>query len=237
MSASIEMDQREFFDNFEPVVVPKLLKRTYIDYIYLTELRDTDFDLKSLTMINFREKESDGLPPVRLKLDRPYFVLFTKQDPESQRYLKMWLKIAESIKSEFCEMSFCNLEFERGISEKFNLLAQRRFISHPFYWARYQTMPFILVYRDGWPQGFYNGGFFFQDLINFAATEVPDPTRDLERFQKSRPSYLTALRKREMELMNELDDERQREETVEKKEKLKSMVTSEQSIAHAVGFD
>lgn len=235
--SSMTMDQKEFFDTFEPDVAPKLLKRTYIDYIYLRELKDSDFDLDSLTFINFRETEKPGLGPVRLKNDFPHFVLFVKQDPESQRFLRMWLKITESIKNEYCQMCYCNLDFEREIGKKFVQLSQRKYVSHPFYWARYMSVPFAIVYRDGWPQGFYNGGFFFQDIINFATTVVPDPTTEVDHFQKKRPEYLNALRRREMELMNDLEDERQREDEIMEKKKLSEINTREQVIAHAVGFD
>ena len=235
--ATEEMDQKEFFESFEPDVKPKLLKRTYVDYIYLRELKDSDFDLGSLTFINFRESEKPGIGPVRLNIERPHFVLFVKQDPESQRFLRMWLRITEGIKNEYCQMCYCNLDFEREIGKKFVELSQRKYISHPFYWARYVSVPFALVYRDGWPQGFYNGGFFFQDLINFAMTVVPDSTVEVDRFQKNRPAYMDALRRRELELMNELEDERQKEDEVKEKVKLREMDTREQIIAHAVGFD
>lgn len=221
------IEGQDFFDTYDVKVTPKLLTRTYIDYPYLTELKDYDFETRSLTMINlspeFREK--------------PQFVLFIDQEPESQRYLKMWLKVAEQTKSENCDMAFCNLRFEKEIASSFKELGRISNISHPFYWARYQGMPFAIAYRDGWPQGFFNGGFYFPEIVIFASQEIPDPTVELDKFQKIRPGIMNSIRKREMELMEELDRERMMENAVIDKEKLEALNTRSQVIAHAVGFD
>ncbi len=221
------MEGQDFFDTYDVKVTPKLLTRTYIDYPYLTELRDSDFETKSLTMINLSAEFSE----------KPQFVLFIDQEPESQRYLKMWLKVAEQTKSENCDMAFCNLRFEKGVEKSFKELGKIYNISHPFYWARYQAMPFAIAYRDGWPQGFFNGGFYFPEIVTFASQKIPDPTVDLDKFQKIRPGIMSSLRKREMELMEELDRERMMENAVIDKEKLESLDTRSQVVAHAVGFD
>ena len=221
------MDKQDFFDTYDIKVTPKLLTRTYIDYPFLTELRDADFKTNSLTKINLSAEFKE----------KPHFVLFIDQEPESQRYLKMWLKVAEQTKSENCDMAFCNLRFEKEVDKSFKELGKITNISHPFYWARYQGMPFAIGYRDGWPQGFFNGGFYFPEIVTFADQKIPDPTMELDKFQKIRPGIMNSLRKREMELMEELDRERMLENAVIDKEKLGHINTRDQVIAHAVGFD
>jgi hypothetical protein len=223
------LDRKEFFDTYTPDVIPLLKSRTYIDYPYLTELEDAEFDIESATMINLSEEMS--------KREHPFFILFIKQDPESQRYLKIWLTIAEMVKNEHCDMAFCNLQFEKKVNQNFKKLGERKFFSHPFFWARYQRAPFALVYRDGWPQGFYNGGFFPQDLLAFITDRVNNPAASFDKNQKIRPDLISSLRKREMELMNELDDTREREDEYDEKMKLKEMDPREQIIAHAVKFE
>lgn len=240
----VQMDRSEFFESYEPVVAPKLKKRTYIDYIYLQELGDSDFDVDKPTMINLITaipysgmEKMEGSP---LQSDRPYFILFVDQSPESQKYLQMWLKMAETVKNEYCVMAYVNLTFQKKIDQNFKTLSRKSMSSHPFYWARYQPSgeaPYALVYRDGWPQGFYNGGFFFQDMLSFIVSVVSDPSAEVDKFQKIRPSYLTSLRKREMELMASLESEREEEKQAMEREKLREFDPREQVIAHAVGFD
>jgi hypothetical protein len=221
------ISSNEFFDTYVADIKPKLLNRTYIDYPYLIELRDEDFKTDSDTKINLNIKN----------IEKPYFVLFIDQTPESQRYLKMWLKMAEEIKNEYCILSFCNLTFEKKIDKNFKELSRISNIAHPFYWARYQRLPFALVYRDGWPVGFYNGGFDFQLIISFCITVVPDFTKEVEKFQKSKPGQISSLKKREMELLKVLEDERTFQDTIVNKKKLENLDTRTQVIAHAVGFD
>lgn len=238
----VQMNRDEFFESYEPVALPKLKKRTYVDYPYLSELVDADFETSKNTLISLECATpcESGKEMGRLQIDRPYFILFIDQFPESQRNLKLWLKMAETVKNQYCVMAFVNLDFQEKLDKNFKLLSQRRFFSHPFFWARWQTagqMPFALVYRDGWPQGYYNGGFFYQDLLNFIVTTVADPSSDLDKFQKIRPNLMTSLRKKEMELMDDLDKEREKEEQLTERRKLETIDTRNQVIAHAVGFD
>lgn len=243
----VQMDRSEFFESYEPVVAPKLKKRTYIDYLYLQELSDSDFDVDTSTMINlitaipYNEGVGKGgrekMEGSQLQGDRPYFILFVDQSPESQKYLQMWLKMAETVKNEYCVMAYVNLTFQKKLDRNFKTLSRKSMSSHPFYWARYQATPYALVYRDGWPQGFYNGGFFFQDMLNFIVTVVSDPSAEVDKFQKIRPSYLTSLRKKEMELMADLESEREQEKQATERQKLREFDPREQAIAHAVGFD
>jgi len=224
-----ELTNEEFFDIYSPEIKPKLLSRTYIEYPYLIELTDKDFQTDSNVMIN--------LNPDSRELDKPHFILFVDQSPESQRYLKLWLKMGEEIKNEYCVLSFCNLTFEKRIDNNFKILSKKTNISHPFYWARYQRVPFALVYRDEWPVGFYNGGFDFRMVISFCITVVPDLTIGVEKFQKAKPGQISSLRKKEMELLQSLDDERELENRIIDKERLQEIDTRNQVIAHAVGFD
>jgi len=245
----VQMDRSEFFEAYEPVVAPKLKNRTYIDYMYLQELNDHDFDvdmpslISLITAMPFYKGIGKGgrerLEGTSIQTDRPYFILFIDQKPESKRYLQMWLKMAETVKNEYCTMAYVNLTFQPNIDKNFKTLSRKSMSSHPFYWARYQSSdaPYALVYRDGWPQGFYNGGFFFQDMLNFIVTVVADPSASIDKFQKVRPSYVNSLRKREMELMEDLEKEREEEEQSMEKEKLQEINPRDQIIAHAVGFN
>jgi len=149
----------------------------------------------------------------------------------------MWLKLAETVKNEHTHISFCNLQFEKKVGENFKKLRDKKNFSHPFHWARYQRVPFAIVYRDGWPQGFYNGGFFLQDLLTFVIDKVSNPYETFEKVQKIRPDLISSLRKREIELLDELDQEREEEDELMERKQLRETNTREQVIAHAVDFD
>ena len=54
------------------------------------------------------------------------------------------------------------------VIERFKTLTDE---DNPYYWAKYSHLPFILTYRSGYPQAFYNGSvdsksleFFFENL-------------------------------------------------------------------------
>lgn len=221
-----EIPRDEFHDTYEPIIKPEIYTRTIYKYPYLTELRDKNFETKSLTRINLSREYRE----------RPMFVLFVDEDPKSQVYVKIWLKISEEIKDQYCDMAYCNLTFEEKVKDGFKELSKINNISHPFYWARFRRTPFALVYRDGWPQGFYNGLFYYQELITFSTQVVPDLTREIEKFQKDIPGFQTSMRKKELELLNELDRLQQQEDTVIDKEKLRKINTRDQQISHAVLF-
>ena len=225
------LTSEEFYDTYIPDIKPRLLSRTYIEYPYLTEMKDEDFETKTRTLINLNPEV------LTYAEEKPYFVLFIDQTPDSQRYLRMWLKLAEEIKNEYCILAFCNLTFEKRTEKSFKELSKITNISHPFYWARYQRIPFALVYRNGWPVGFYNGGFDFGLIVNYCITTIPDPTVELEKYQKARPGQISSLRKREMELLESLDEERELENRAIDQKRLSELDTRTQVISHAVGFD
>jgi hypothetical protein len=62
------------------------------------------------------------------------------------------------------------LDLDRKIKHRFEELDDE---DSPYYWARYTHTPFILTYRKGFPQAFYNGKidskhlkFYFENLAH-----------------------------------------------------------------------
>lgn len=154
---------------------PVFITRSYIKYNYLRELKDNDFDLenKSLITLVIDEEHEEN--------KEPHFILFMKESNEnSKKYLQQFLNLAKAIKNDKCEIAFVNLEFEEKILENFKKLGTKECIDHPYCWARFTETPFIMVYRDGWPQGFYNGSVnpknmsdFCTDVVSVIGSKVP----------------------------------------------------------------
>ena len=144
----------------EPIVIT----RTYINYRYMREFKDEDFDLSSKTMIDLKVDREKGEQQNAM----PYFILFMAEtNSVSKNYLQTWLQLSRTIKNDKCYLGFCNLDFEKGIFNKFKKLREKEYLDHPFHWARYVEIPFMMVYRGGWPQGFYNDSMNLQKLIEY----------------------------------------------------------------------
>ena len=147
-------------NNEEPIIIT----RTYINYKYMREFKDEDFDLNSKTLIDLKiDREKDEQIN-----SMPYFILFMAETNNvSKRYLDTWLQLSKIVKNDKCYLGFCNLDFESGIFNNFKKLREKEYIDHPFYWARFIETPFMMVYRGGWPQGFYNDSINLQKLIEY----------------------------------------------------------------------
>ena len=144
----------------EPIVIT----RTYINYKYMREFKDEDFDLYSKTMIDLKVDREKGEQQNAM----PYFILFMAEtNAVSKDYLQTWLQLSRIIKNDKCYLGFCNLDFEKGIFNNFKKLREKEYLDHPFHWARYIETPFMMVYRGGWPQGFYNDSMNLQKLIEY----------------------------------------------------------------------
>ena len=230
----VEQDPENFNRNFVyPEIQPKYITRQYIQYPFLKEFKDSDFDLKSKTLIDFKTIDDEG----KTINEGNWLVLFCDESEVSSKYLKMWTKLAQAIKDTKCYIGFCNLSFENRVLKAFQTLDNPIYINHPYYWARFIESPFIVVYRDSWPQGFYNGGLFFTDLVNFCTFTVANSTIDVSKEHYRRPELLEELRTRESQILKELMQEERAEKQKEDREIMKQVDPRNQVIAHAVDFD
>ena len=63
-----------------------------------------------------------------------------------------------------------NLDLEKEILKRFEDLNDE---DNPYYWARYIEKPFILTYRGGFPQAFYNGTMDDRILQDYSENLAP----------------------------------------------------------------
>ncbi len=117
------------------------------------QFKDEDFTIESRELIC-------------LKFDDCIPVLFYNDNVESTNLAKVWT----SMSSQMSGISFAavHLGLEKKIAESFNKLNLDP--NHPHYWARLQQIPFILVYRKGWPTAFYNGERSTQAISDWSLT-------------------------------------------------------------------
>jgi hypothetical protein len=109
---------------------------------------------------------------VRLKYEDCIMILFYADNIESRNLAEIWsTAAANSIGAIFAA---CHLGLEKPVAAAFSML--RGMPAHPLYWCRLQGYPFILVYRQGWPQGFYNSERATQPIIDFSFGSACDPS-------------------------------------------------------------
>ena len=117
------------------------------------QLKDGDFTISSRELIC-------------LNYDDCILVLFYNDNQESTNLTTIWASAASQ--SAGTVFAGVHLSYEKKIAENFNKLNMDP--NHPYFWARLQQMPFIIVYRRGWPVAFYNGNRSTQAIIDYSLT-------------------------------------------------------------------
>lgn len=101
---------------------------------------------------------------VCLKYSNCILVLFYNNNRESGNMIKIWTQVAAQVAGPI--FAACNLFTEKRVAEAFVDLNNHP--NHPLYWAKMQQTPFILSYRGGWPQAFYNGARDVETIGDYA---------------------------------------------------------------------
>ena len=104
----------------------------------------TDEDFKESVNIHFKD---------------PISLCFYGEDRDSQYYLQKFVAAADI--SEGINFGVINLDHDKNIKKRFVDVNNE---DNPYQWARYIKTPFILTYRLGFPQAFYNGEPKVKDL-------------------------------------------------------------------------
>ena len=228
-----EINNNEVPEEFKaPDITPELLTRTYVNYPYLKELRDSDFDLKSRTLIDFVSKDEDIS---NLNIGA-WFVLFHDESAASRKYLRIWTELARTIKNNRCYLGHCNITFEKKIYQNFVKLGDRDNVNHPFAWAKYREAPFMMVYRDSWPQGFYNGTVYLAELVDFCNEEVTNDMKEISKMFVRRTDLREEILMRDREILKQLSRERKIEREKKEKKEEKEIDTNNQKISRGVDF-
>jgi len=219
--------------SFKKLEAPVGLKyRTYVSHPYLKELRDSDFDTKSRVLIDFVSKDED----IQNLNIGSWLVLFHDESDISQKYLKTWVELAKTVGNDKCYLGHCNLTFEKRIYKNFLKLNNRDFINHPFAWAKFREAPFIMVYRDSWPQGFYNGSLFLDELVDFCIENVSNDTKEMSKTFVRRRDIREEILTRDKNILKDLALEKRRKREKEELKVEKEIDPSKQKIARSIDF-
>jgi hypothetical protein len=143
-------------------------------------VQQTLFAQESVRQLHERDFALDTREPIRLRFDDCILVLFYVENTESKNLAKIWATAASQVAGP--NFAACNLLLERSVAEAFNSLTGDK--NHPLSWASLRQFPFILVYRKGWPQAFYNGERVVGAIIDYSLTLAcnSDYTEKIQRF-------------------------------------------------------
>ena len=91
-----------------------------------------------------------------------------------------------------------NLDYEIAVKGVFKLLSDQP--DHPYFWARFLEVPFMMVYRDGFPQGFYNGSIDLKSLTEFCTDYVSLKGAQIDKRHLLRSENLDSMYLRQAKL-------------------------------------
>ena len=117
----------------------------------------------SIKSLNGNDFNLDSKELISLKSEDCITILFHTDNEESKNLFTIWLDVAS--KGSGTVMGECNIIINTNIGDAFMKIKEN--CNHPFFWARLNQYPFILTYRGGWPQSFYNGNRDSQDILNY----------------------------------------------------------------------
>lgn len=212
-----------------PAPTPDIKTRIYTNYIFLKEFLNEDFNIEQPTLID-------------LKKEGFWFIVFIDETQAGREFLQRWLELAQIVKADYLNLGYCNLTFEKKIFDNFKSLNKVENIDHPFHWAKYLQTPFMMVYRNSWPVGFYTGDMNQQALVNYIIEDASNPLVELTKINKRRvnPYREANIIKNERNLREGFkeDDlrEKAKKEDQKEKEKLKNIDSRSQEISHSVNF-
>ena len=214
---------------------PDIKTRVYTDYTYIKELTDSDFNISGETLIDLTRNKED------IKISNGYFfILFIDESSLGKEYLQRWLELAQIVKDDYCNLAYVNLSFEKKILENFKKLASIENINHPFYWARFMEIPFMMVYKNHWPVGFYNGAKNQNSLVKFIIEEIYESLSNIDKnhFRRNEVSELIEeeIKESEKKIESYSIKEKAELEDRKEKEKIKNLDPRKQEILDSVNY-
>lgn len=108
---------------------------------------------------------------VKMAWDNCTLVLFYDASQESKNLAELWSEVAQEVSGP--KFAAVNLMSEQRISDA--LIQLRMSPDHPFSWMGIASPPFIVTYRNGWPQAFYNSNLNVDSIKNYASQLACQP--------------------------------------------------------------
>ena len=119
-------------------------------------------------------KDADFIDLELLKIKEPIcsLILFMIDNDESKYLLELWNLCTQYVPGTL--LGVCNISIETKIASALTNLKGN--LDNPLNWAGLQQIPFILIYRGGFPQGVYNGTRSVSAISNFILSSACSPT-------------------------------------------------------------
>jgi hypothetical protein len=212
----------------EPIPTPDIKTRIYVDYPYLREFLTKDFDVNEPTMIDLIRDDENNVGY--------WFILFMDESVSGRNRLQEWLELSQIVKNDYCKLGYCNLTFEKGIFARFRELGKVENLNHPFAWAKFLEVPFMMVYRDHWPQGFYNGPMSQKSVVDFIMLKAGNGLIEIEKDHPRRRDFSGQIFQSEKKLEEVELREKAKEEDKKKQEELKEVDPRTQQVSRGVNF-
>lgn len=232
-----QLEPEEFPDAVkDPLTEPVIITRTYTEYPYLKEFNTDDFNLDSYTKIDLKRTKINDEGKEVYANNGYYLILFMDESNVSKQYFKRLLDLSTLTRETKGKLGYCNIFFEKKILKAFQDLSEIKNIHHPFYWARYIETPFLIIYKEHWPQGFYNGNMRLDDLMNYVRDELSNPIAPVDTKHTLRKDISMAFSKIERKFDLEEEKRKLREKQEKQRLELKELDTKKQQIAEGVNF-
>jgi len=122
------------------------------------------FSQESVKMLSERDFQIGSRNEIALRYDDCILVLFYVGNTESKNICVLWEEAAAQVAGPM--FAACNLILDRKVAEAFARLNSEP--NNPLNKFALQTLPFILVYRGGWPKAFYNGERSVGSFIDYS---------------------------------------------------------------------
>lgn len=220
----------------DPLTEPVIITRTYTEYPFLKEFSTSDFNLDSSTKIDLKRTTVNDEGKEIAANNGYYLILFMDESSVSKQYFKRILDLSTITRETKGKLGYCNIFFEKKILKAFQDLNEIKNIHHPFYWARYIETPFLMIYKENWPQGFYNGNMRLDDLMSYVRDELSNPLSQVDQRHILRKDISMAISKVERKFDLEEEKRKLREKQEQQRIELKKLDTKKQMIAKGVNF-
>ena len=130
-----------------------------------TVVSETQFAQDAVKQLSQDDFELETDAPIKVRYDNCMLILFYDNNVESSNLLQVWYNAAAQIVGP--SFGAINLTLNKQLSQAFTRL---NMYNTPLHWAGLKTVPFVLVYQNRWPIGFYNGARTVQDIIDYSLT-------------------------------------------------------------------
>lgn len=127
------------------------------------------FPSRSVRELTSSDFGVDSLTPIYLLVEGCNIILFYSNELDSDTLTglgNLWSELSYNIES--VGFYSVNSSKQKEIMDAFEEIEED--IDHPLHLYKISAYPTILVYRNGWPQAFYNGELSYEDMYTFITT-------------------------------------------------------------------